>query len=518
MDSISEKPRLVPATVRARAQARSRWPGAFGPRFFIALMVGLVWVGPAWWDLRLLYAMAIWDALLLLAWLADWHRLPHPADIEISRSWSSTLAQGSASDITLGIHYNTNTLLHVRLEDDMPASLFADAAGQRGSTANASTGSGLVPSALWREPPHVKLSVGRAGAAHGNYPVRPAERGDFSVGGVFLRYQSPLRLAERWAFADLKQTVRVYPNMDEARRHTFYLMRSRQIEQEKRLKRQRGMGRDFESLREYRDGDELRDVCWTATARRGRLITKVFRVERSQTVQVVVDAGRLMQARVQPPEQSGNRINPRGASADHHPPAPDARRKSQIVQSKLDYAISAALGVAQVALYSGDKVGLLVYGRRQQTRLAAARGTPHMRAMIEGFALVHGELVEANHSNAADTLLSRHRSRSLVIWLTDLAETAATPDVIEAASRLLRQHLVLFVAITQPELRELAARRPASESEMYRYVAAQEVIQRRDLLLRRLRENGALAMELEPGRLATGIINQYLEVKERSLL
>jgi len=131
---------------------------------------------------------------------------------------------------------------------------------------------------------------------------------------------------------------------------------------------------------------------------------------------------------------------------------------------------------------------------------------------------VRGELLEANHSHAADTLLARHNSRSLIIWLTDLAETAATPEVIEAASRLLRQHLVLFVAITQPELGELAARRPASESEMYRYVAAQEVIQRRDLLLRRLRENGALALELEPGRLATGIINQYLEVKERSLL
>lgn len=338
------------------------------------------------------------------------------------------------------------------------------------------------------------------------------------MGGVFLRYQSSLRLAERWAFADLKQAVRVYPNMDEARRHTFYLMRSRQIEQEKRLKRQRGMGRDFESLRDYRDGDELRDVCWTATARRGKLITKVYRVERSQTVQVVVDAGRLMQARVRPLGQSGNEINPPGKSADSYWPDQTAYRKSKIVQTKLDYAISAALGLAQVALYSGDKVGLLAYGRKQQTRLAAARGTSHLRAMLEGLAQVRGELVEANHSRAADNLLARHRSRSLVIWLTDLAETAATPDVIEAASRLLRQHLVLFVAITQPELGELAARRPASESEMYRYVAAQEVIQRRDLLLRRMRENGALAVELEPGRLATGIINRYLELKERGLL
>ncbi|HLY60350.1 MAG TPA: DUF58 domain-containing protein [Terriglobia bacterium] len=518
MDPISEKPRLVPATVSAAAQARGRWPGAFGPRFFIVLILGLVWAGPAWWNLRFLYAIAIWDALLLLAWFADLRRLPLPAQLEVSRTWNSTLSQGGASEITLRLHCLIKTMLYVRLEDDVPPPLLVNSTLERGPSAHSFTSDDITPSAHWSEPPRLQLTVGRTGRASGVYSVRPSERGDFSVGGVFLRYQSPLRLAERWAFADLRQTVRVYPNMDEARRHTFYLMRSRQIEQEKRLKRQRGVGRDFESLRDYRDGDELRDVCWTASARRGKLITKVYRVERSQTVQVVVDAGRLMQARVRPLAQSGNITNPPVQSADSQWPDHNAYRKSPIVQSKLDYAISAALGLAQVALYSGDKVGLLAYGRRQQTRLAAARGTAHLRAMLEGFARVRGELVEANHSRAADDLLSRHRSRSLVIWLTDLAETAATPEVIEAASRLLRQHLVLFVAITQPELGELAARRPASESEMYRYVAAQEVIQRRDLLLRRLRENGALALELEPGRLATGIINQYLEVKERSLL
>ena len=518
MDPITKKPRLIPAEVSAAAQARGRWPGAFGSRFFVALILGLVWVGPAWWNLRFLYAIALWDALLAIAWLADWRRLPQPAHIEVSRSWNSTLSQGHITDIKLGIHSSAKTILYFYLEDDVPSALIADAAGQSVSPTRSFARDGIPASARWTEPPQLQLVLGRAGTASSKYSAFPAERGDFSVGGVFLRYQSPLHLAERWAFADLKQTVRVYPNMDEARRHTFYLMRSRQIEQEKRLKRQRGLGRDFESLRDYRDGDELRDVCWTATARRGKLITKVYRVERSQTVQVVVDAGRLMQARVRPPLVSGNEINPPAKSAGFHGLDPAAYRKSPIVQTKLDYAISAALGLAQVALYSGDKVGLLAYGRKQQTRLATARGTPHLRAMLEGLARVRGELVEANHSRAADTLLARHRNRSLVIWLTDLAETAATPEVIEAASRLLRQHLVLFVAITQPELGELAARRPASESEMYRYVAAQEVIQRRDLLLRRLRENGALALELEPGRLATGIINQYLEVKEKSLL
>src|SRR5205823_772741 len=84
---------------------------------------------------------------------------------------------------------------------------------------------------------------------------------------------------------------RVLPNLEQAWRQTLYLIRSRQVELEKRRRRQRGIGREFDSLREYREGDELRDISWTATARRRHLITRVFQMERSQNVWLVLDAG-----------------------------------------------------------------------------------------------------------------------------------------------------------------------------------------------------------------------------------
>ena len=185
---------------------------------------------------------------------------------------------------------------------------------------------------------------------------------------------------------------------------------------------------------------------------------------------------------------------------------------------KLDYAVNAALTLAHVAQQSGDTTGLLTYGRKLQSYLPCARGAEHLRHVLEQLALVSGEAVEADHGLAADSLLARQRRRSLVVWLTDLAETAATPDVIEAASRLLRRHLVLFAVVGEPELRALAARRPESPGQMYQYVAAQQVIQRRELLLRRMREQGALAMEFLPGRLSPEIVNHYLEIKWKGLL
>ena len=288
-------------------------------------------------------------------------------------------------------------------------------------------------------------------------------------------------------------SVRVLPNLDQAKQQTLYLIRTRQVAMERRRRRLRGLGREFESLREYRPGDEFRNISWTSTARRSKLITRVFQVERSQTVWILLDAGRLLR------EQIG-------------------RGESSLRLSKLDYAVDAALSLAQVAMHSGDRVGLLAYGRTGQQNRNAGRGAAHLHSIVESLALVHAEPYEADHGRAARALLSEQQRRSLIVWVTDLAETAGTPDVVEYALQLTRRHLVLFAAIGQPDLNERVARRPESEEDMFRYIAAIEIVQRRELLLRRLRQRGVLAMEIMPGALAASLVNQYLDIKDRNLI
>jgi uncharacterized protein (DUF58 family) len=294
--------------------------------------------------------------------------------------------------------------------------------------------------------------------------------------------------------AETSASVRVLPNLEQARQQTLYLIRTRQVAMERRRRRLRGQGREFESLREYRTGDEFRNISWTATARRSKLIPRVFQVERSQTVWIVLDAGRLLREQIV-----------RGGASSLH-------------LSKLDYAVDAALALAQVAMHSGDRVGLLAYGREIQQNRNAGRGASHLHSIVESLALVHPERYEADHGRAARALLSEQQRRSLIVWITDLAETAGTPDVVEYALQMTRRHLVLFAAIGQPDLNERVARRPESEEEMFRYIAAIEIVQRRELLLRRLRQHGVLAMELMPGALTASLVNQYLDIKDRSLI
>jgi uncharacterized protein (DUF58 family) len=453
---------LVPPNTGARAEPTGRFAVAFGRRFFLLCLIGLVWIAPAWREPRFLYALALWDGVVLGLWVWDLSHMPRANEIEVRRIWSEPLGLAKPGLIELQVLNRSSSFVSARVWDESPPT-------------------------FCRNLPSLEISAPARDVGIATYSIDPRARGDASFGEVWLRYRSALDLAERWARAPVAQRVRVYPNIEETAKMRIYLIRSRQIELEKRLKRQRGQGREFESLRDYREGDEFRDISWSATARRGKLITKVHQIERSQVLWLVLDAGRLLRAEVDG-------------------------------LTKLDYSVNAALCLAQVAFYSGDRVALLAYGRKLQQRVGPGRGVPHLRALLESMAQVRAEPYEGDHLFAAEQLLSLQSRRSLIVWLTDLAETAATPEVIECAAKMTSRHLVLLAIMGQPDLRRLVGSPPQNASEMYRYTAALEIVERRSLLLGRLRQQGALTLEVDPQKLSTAIVNRYLEVKERSML
>jgi uncharacterized protein (DUF58 family) len=459
---VSTPTGLVPAPVEAVAVPQGRWAVAMAPRGLILLAVGLAWALPAFAHPAFLWAVVGWDAAVVLLWLADVRRLPPARTIRVRREWLTPLALSVRSEVRVALESASSARLSVDLVD-------------------------AVSHTLRAVPPRLRLESAPEGTATGHYDVEPTVRGPVSVGDVYLRYRGPLQLGERWARAPLAQTALAYPNLEAASRQALRLIRMRSIELEKRAARFRGTGRLFESLREFRDGDELRDVCWTASARRGRLTTRLYEIERSQTVWILLDAGRLMRAR-----EAG--------------------------LSKLDHGVNAALALAEVALGTGDRVGLITYSRQIAQRVPAARGAAHLRLLVEHLARVPEDEWEADHVQAAARLLTDQRRRSLVVWITDLAETAATPEVVRAAAHLMRQHVVLFIAIGQPSLEVLADRPPTTEAEMFESAAAQTLAVRRARLLATIRDGGALVLETGARTLMASAVNAYLDVRAQGRL
>jgi uncharacterized protein (DUF58 family) len=448
--------------IEATGLRKGRLGIAFGSRFFVLLVCGFVWLAPGFLDRRFLWGILAWDILLLLGWLYDLARLPRPEQLIAARQWNQPVSLSVESRVELVLENRGRTSIYAEIMDDVPPQLRA-------------------------EVPLLHLAAKLGQRVSGCYSIVPGRRGDAHPEHIYIRYESPLRLAQRWSRVPLTQTVRVYPNLEEAKSHSVYLVRSRQIEMQNRFTRIRGAGRDFESLREYRDGDELRNVCWTASARRGKLVTKTFQIERSQTIWLVLDCGRLMRTRV-------------GSI------------------SKLDSAVNTALTLCEVAMGGGDRVGLLAYGRTIQQRMLPGRGGNHLRQIMERLTDVREESAEADHLRAVSALMSLQKRRSLVVWLTDLAETSMTPEVVDAAMLLVPPHLVLFAVIGQPDLSRAALLYPKDAEAMYQAAAAQEVMHRRERLLARMHERGVLALDVNYAALTTTLVNQYLEIKQRNRL
>jgi uncharacterized protein (DUF58 family) len=467
--------------VRAVCERRSRISFGLTPRTIGLLLAGFLWLAPGFFDNRLAYAMLVWDALILIAALYDGLRLPAANQLTAQRSWSNAPALDSETEIEITIENQSPLILDCRILDDLPPALSAAA-----------------------EPPTLRLTSFPRVPASLRYRVEPQERGDIQTGSLYLRYRSGLGLVERWARASLVQKVRVYPALRTGEEQQIFLARSRQIDLQLRQARQRGLGRDFESLREYVEGDDLRDICWTATARRGTPITRLYQIERSQAVWIVLDCGRLMRSRVAA-------AGPGKAVLPNTKPGPH-------VHSKLDHACTTAVALAQLALFSGDRVGLLAYGHSIQQRVLPGRGAAHLRQLIEALAQVRAESGEADHLRATAVLSRLQPRRSLILWITDLAETAMRPEVIDGAVQLLRRHVLLFVAMAQPEVDQVARAWPKNVDQMFQAAAAQEMAARRALLLARLHEQGALTLDLNPEALTSSVLNQYLTVKERAMV
>ncbi len=453
---------LVAAPRTSFAVPSGRLPFGLTGRALLLLLTGILLLAPAFFVRQWIWGVAAWDLTLLLVAIYDGWELPKPKRMQLTRAWLTVPALGNATEVELTVVQGGKQILFCRLLDNLPAAFV--------------------------EPPEWRALIAYPGIpAMLRYSFTPRSRGDHATGKLYLRYRGAIGLVERWACADLDQTVRIYPAIRPIEEQSLFLARTRQAELQLRKQRQRGHGREFESLRDYLEGDDLRDVCWKASARRGSLVSKQHQTERSQPVWLLIDAGRLLQARV------GE-------------------------YTKLDYATTTALAMSQLALVSGDRVGLLAYGRETQQVLAPARGRTHLRQMMESLALVHGEFSEADHLRATVTLNRLQPRRSLVLWLTDLAETSMRPEIVDGAAQLMRRHLVLLVAIEQRDLKRIAATRPEDATQMFACAAAQELVHWREVLLARLRERGALTLETYPEDLAAAVLNRYLEIKEKALL
>jgi uncharacterized protein (DUF58 family) len=487
---------LIPQPATAQAKPRGRFGRVLGfgltPLTLLLFSAGLLMAIPAFFHPREIYFMYGWDVLLGILIALDLWLLPKPEAFTVTRSFLDSPQLGEATRVELAVRQESDRVLDVRMVDDLHTALVGAPETQR----------------VEAFPREDAVSVAT---------IYPRERGDFALGGVYLRYRGVFKLAERWAVAEPAmesgepQRVRVYPSHEDSRENTqFYLLRARQIAMQKRRLQLRGVGRDFESLRDYQHGDELRNISWTATARRGRLVTRQFTVERSQQVWIVLDAGRL--------SRTAFELKKTNESAFISETNAERETRHLLTVTQLDRATTAATMLAQVINGSGDKFGMMAYGRTIQQLLPPGAGATHLRLLLDLLSQTRSESAEGDALNAVARLKGLQQRRGMIVWITELAESVGRPEIAAAAAELVRRHLVVLVVLKHPELEELAARAPRSRDEMFHSAAAQEMLERRRETIAQMERSGVLVVETTAEEAGVRAVSKYLEVKAEGLL
>ncbi|PZG07729.1 DUF58 domain-containing protein [Nonomuraea aridisoli] len=336
--------------------------------------------------------------------------------------------------------------------------------------------------------------------------LAPTRRGDRSSAAVTVRSVGPLGLAARQGSHQAPWTVRVLPPFLSRKHLPSRLARLRELDG-RHPALVRGQGTEFDSLREYVVGDDVRSIDWRATARRNDVVVRTWRPERDRRVLIVLDTGRTSAGRVgeAPIPMAG--AAPTGGGL---PTGPDALPTPG--WPRLDWSMDAALLLAALAARAGDRVDFLAHDRAVRAWVSGASRTELLSSLVSAMAPIEAELVEADAQAMVAAVLSRAKRRCLVVLLTDLNAAALDEGLMPVLPQLSSRHLVLVAGVSDPRVAAMAGRRGTAE-EVYDAAAAEQAQLGRRRITARLRRHGVEVVDAPPDDIAPALADAYLALK-----
>jgi len=431
--------------------------------FYCLIALGFIPLSLSWGRPWLGLTAFAYDATLLVIAVIDARRSRLPANLHLSRKFSGRFAVGTETEVHLHIQNGSKRPVSLIVKDEYPPQMDLNGAREARLRVEAQTSATLI------------------------YSLTPPRRGRFEFGQTAMRFKSRLNLVWCETKVGVPEAVKVYPNIRRAREAELKALGARSLVSAHRKTSWRGEGREFESMRDYVRGDELRHFSWTATARRGKVTTRQYQIERDQTILIALDAGRLMTARIER-------------------------------ETKLDSAVHATLALMSAAGRAGDNAGLVVFGRRIKNYLPPSRGRDHLDAVLEALHAVEPEMIEPSYARAFEFISANSKRRSLVVLLTDLVDEEGSKELLTSLHLLRPRHLPLVVTIADRDLKAVVRETPSSVRDLFTQSVAEEIIYQREAALRLVESQGGLALDVTAASLAPSLLETYLRVKERGLL
>ena len=310
--------------------------------------------------------------------------------------------------------------------------------------------------------------------------LTPFRRGERRVEQVTVRTRGPLGLANRQATLNAPGHIRVLPPF-QARKHLpSRIARLKELDGRTSVM-VRGQGTEFDSLREYVRGDDVRSIDWRATARRNDVVVRTWRPERDRRVVILIDTGRTSAARV-----------------DDEP--------------RLDTAFEAALLLAALTSVAGDRVDFFAFDRRVRGRVQGATGAAMLAQMVDCMALIDPELIEMDWASVPGQVRSITSQHALVVVLTSIDAAGASTGLLSVLPQLTKRHTVVVASVLDPAI-VLAAATRGGRDEIYRAAAAERALLDVARVSAAIRQLGADVVTASPAQLPPALADRYIALK-----
>jgi len=319
------------------------------------------------------------------------------------------------------------------------------------------------------------------------YFLRPTERGEYEFGKLNIYISSPLRLISRRFMFENGLMVPTYPSYIQLRKYDLMAFSNNLFQYGVKKIRRIGHTIEFEQIKEYVQGDDIRTLNWKATAKRNSLMVNQFQDEKSQSVYMIIDKGRVM-------KMPFNQL------------------------SLLDYAINATLVLSNVILKKHDKAGMFTFSKKVDNRVIAEKRSSQMQLIMESLYNVKTDFFESDYSRLYVDIKKNINHRSLIILYTNFETLDGLHRQLPYLKGIAKSHLLVVVFFQNTELNEIIHKKSETIQEVYDKVIAEKFAFEKRLIVNELKKYGIYSVLTQPENLTLDTINKYLEIKARGIL
>jgi len=319
------------------------------------------------------------------------------------------------------------------------------------------------------------------------YTVRPVDRGEYIFGNLNIYTSSPIRILKRKFVFQKDQMVPVYPSIIQMQQYDFLAISNKLTQFGLKKIRRIGHTQEFEQIKEYIQGDDLRTVNWKATAKQNQLMVNQYQDEKSQPIYSIIDTGRVMKMPF-----NGLKL--------------------------LDYAINSALAFSNVALKRNDKTGMLAFSKNIESFVPAVQKLTHLNTMLEKLYNISTDFTDADFGLLYAQIKRKINQRSLLLLYTNFEHISALKRQLPFLLAIAKKHVLVVVFFENTEIEELISSDAEDLQSIYHKTIAEKFSFEKKLMQKELQKYGIQTLLTKPESLTINTINKYLEIKARGLL